>query len=331
MKPEFDDAQPSRVAHARAQAAAGGADATWMMSRRQFIGTAAAVTVAGVLIPYDESIHDPSAIDMRFAELAPQTSVIVKPAVPLLPLSVERDADMCLVDFTFCGFSVVKSGSKVSLKATAKQTSTNWIGVVIELPPQSIAEGDYWVTNAGKGDYTSSTPEYKQVDPTPIVSQVAGPSRIAYTFKQGDEIPLPTNTFQDLLNWSGWTFNVVETALSGSGITLPIKPNYFQTAIECPLALILSPVAYQNSEFILSKTYSEFNNRTTPFPSPRLVTECWTTTLTSYEFNVIGPHLGTSSFTPEVAVIWANDMYEGVPGVTSEEYIDYDRYEPPPP
>ena len=80
-----------------------------MMSRRQFIGSAAAVTVAGVLIPYDESLHDPSMIDLRFADLSPQTAVLVKPALPL-PISVERDADLCLVDFTFCGFTVEKRG-----------------------------------------------------------------------------------------------------------------------------------------------------------------------------------------------------------------------------
>jgi hypothetical protein len=249
----------------------------------------------------------------------------IEAAQPILPLVAERASDLLLVNFTFCGFTVDKTLKPVSLVATAKQTSDNWIGVIVQLPPQAVAEAEYWYPTYPSGDIP--------YDPTPVLSQVAGPSRLAFTFTTGDTIPLPTMTVEDLLDWAGWHLNVPVTAQSGSGIAVPVQPTGLQTAIECPLALFLSPVVdpavdgprIKHKSITGFSTY--FENRTTPFTSSRQVTECWTTSLTSYETGIVVG--GDAQLVPTVAAVWAEDYESG--NSTPQQYIVYEEYEPPPP
>ena len=105
--------------------------------------------------------------------LQPVAINVVKPASPVLRFSADRDTDLLLADFSFYGFTVDKTSTPTSLVATATQTSNNWIGVVVQLPPQAIGEADYdW-------PHTNSPLPF---DPTPVLSQVSGPSRLALPF-----------------------------------------------------------------------------------------------------------------------------------------------------
>jgi hypothetical protein len=285
---------------------------SWVVSRRQFMGAAAATSLMGVVVPYDPKVHLASQIDHRFAELTPQSLVVVQPAQPVLTMHVERDTDLFLADFTFCGFSLSHSGGKLSLVATATKTTDNWIGIIVQLPPQAIAEGDYWEVAAGKLPF----------DPSPVLSQVSGPTRLAFTFAHGTTIPLPTKTAADLLDWSGWTLNVSPPSLSGTGYSTAVRPTALQTAIECPIDTFLSPVTYNNAASKID-VYTKFENRTTPLVSPRAIVECWSTSLAMTVVSHIEEIPTAVGEVPAVAVIWANDYPSSSGSETAEEYIDY--------
>jgi len=292
-------------------------------SRRAFLGGAASLTLVAVAVRLDPSgagAAEQALTDGRFQ----LDSVGVEPAQPVLPLVAERASDLLLVDFTFYGFTVDKTSHPVSLKATATQTADNWIGVVVTLPPQAVGEAEYF--------YPPVNPNIAY-DPTPVLSQVSGPTRLAFTFTTGDSIPLPTMTVEDLLDWSGWDLNVPVTAQAGSGAPLPVEPTTIQTAIECPLALYLAPVVDPavDGPDVTNKSINGFStyfaNRTAPFVSSEQVTECWTTSLTSY---VTGVHLGGDpQLVPTVAAVWADDYLTG--NATPQEFIVYGEYEAPPP
>ncbi len=289
-------------------------------SRRSFLGGAITTSLIAVAVRRRPQLVDETAEDIQLTAVRPDTAVIVEPASPRLSLSVERDTDLFLGDFSFFGFTVDKNSTPTSLVATAVQTDENWIGVVVQLPPQAIGEGDY------DSPSTSSIP----FDPNPVLSQVAGPSRLAFTFTTGDTIPLPTMTVADLLDWSGWNLNVPPTAEFGSGYESAIEPTDIQTSIECPLALILAPVVDDESRIIIDRFTTQFENRTVPFVSAQQVTECWTTGLTSTETDFIIGH-GPVAVVPSVAAVWATDYLTGSADATPEEFIQYDEYLPPPP
>jgi hypothetical protein len=236
-----------------------------------------------------------------------------------LTLAAERDSDLFLADFSFHGFTVDKTLSPTSLVATAEQTSDNWIGVVVQLPPQAIGEADYDFPSTANIPY----------DPSPVLSQVSGPSRLAFTFTTGDKIPLPTMTVADLLDWSGWDLNVQSTAQEGTGFESAFEPTGIQTAIECPLALFLAPVVDDESKIILDRFTTQFENRTAPFVSSRQVTECWTTSLTSTETEFFLGGRSSGEIDPAVAVVWATDYLSG--NATPQAFIQYDEYLAPPP
>jgi hypothetical protein len=257
-------------------------------------------------------------------------SVGLQPAQPILPITVERDADLFLADFTFYGFTVDKTSKPPSLKATAEASADTWIGVTVRLPPQAIAEGDYPYPPV------SPAPATLLFDPTPVLSQVSGPSVLAFTFTTGDSIPLPTMTPTDLIDWSGWDLFVPDTAVTGFGPGGPIPPlTYydtttdlpvtFQTAIECPIDLILAPVV-DGQSLRLGGFSTQFVSKSEPFTSQAQVTECWTTSLTSVETAYIN---GIQHYVipPAVAAVWANDYDEPLSdSLTGENYIAYYPY-----
>jgi len=277
------------------------------------------------------AVHvDPDQAGAALSPFSPEqfetdSVVVVKPATPVLPLVAERASDLLLVDFTFYGFSVDKSLTPTSLVATAVQTTDNWIGVVVQLPPQAVGEAEYW--------YPPVNPNIPY-DPTPVLSQVSGPTRLAFTFTTGDQIPLPTMTVADLLDWSGWDLNVQAQAQAGSGIAVPAQPTAIQTAIECPVALFLTPVVdpevlgpSRTVNKSINGFSTQFENRTEPFASSQQVTECWTTSLASYE---TGIHLGgNAQLVPDIAAVWATDYLTG--SATPQTFIYYGEYLAPPP
>ncbi len=306
------------------------ADPTRGFTRRAFLGGVATAAVVAATVRFDpqlvRSVESSMDLGPNLRD-SPKSVTPITPASPVLPITVERDTDLLLADFTFYGFTVDKTSKPPSLRATAKAAANTWIGVTVRLPPQAIAEGDY--------PYPPNTPPYTLLfDPTPVVSQVSGPTTLAFTFTTGDSIPLPTMTPADLLEWSGWDLYVPQTAITGSGLGNPIPPlTYqgapFQTVIECPIDLLLSPVV-DGQSIKLSSFSTQFVSKSLPFTSQAQVTECWTTSLTSTETIYID---GAKQFVipPAVAAVWANDYLDtAAESDTPENYIAYYPYEGPP-
>lgn len=296
------------------------------VNRRQFLGGGAVSALSVAILRYDTDI----TTHLRESALAlAQPHTAIEPARPTVVFSVARPEDLCLLDFTFYGFTLEKGSTYPSLVATAKSGSATWIGVVVQFPPQAIGEASY--------RHPQSPTSLPPFDPVPVLSQVAGPSRLAFTFTTGDKVPLKTGTVEDLISWTSWQLSVSPSVLSGSGVKSPESPASYQCAIEAPLDLIMSPVGYPTG----SSTTSFFTNRTLPFVSPKLVSECWTTSLAAtYRESIItgperertSPHkaiLGPPmSMTPLVAAVAAKD-YTGS-SLTPEGLTIYD-YLPPPP
>ena len=240
-------------------------------------------------------------------ELQPDAINVVEPASPVLRFSADRDTDLLLADFSFYGFTVDKTSTPTSLVATATQTSDNWIGVVVQLPPQAIGEADYdWPQH----------PLHPLSTQPPCFPRSRARVRLAFTFTTGDRIPLPTMTVADLIDWSGWQLNVPSTAVTGTGAQSPTEPSTIQTAIECPLALFLAPVvdgrttlpgSFAGQIIVHSSFATQFENRTEPFVSSGKVTECWATSLSGNR-TILSPRgTVTSAIVPSVAVVWASD------------------------
>ena len=291
----------------------------WIVTRRQVLGSGVAVSLGAVLIKYDPQLHNAAAIENVLIGDVVHNVIVVAPAQPALHFSVERPDDLLLLDITFYGFTLVKGATYPSLVATTAKTIYNWIGVIVQFPPQAIGEGNYIEINP--------TPPIP-FDPTPVLSQVSGPSRLAFTFNHGDKIPLPHGDLADLLNWTGWRLNVPPTALTGTGLANPVKPKIYETAIECPLDMFLTPVVDGSTSAIKGYFSTKFTNRTAPFASPHQVVECWTTSLSSIYSIITSKGLYTQVLTPSVAAVWANDYPSNSANATDEEYIVYDPYHP---
>ena len=110
-------------------------------SRRAFLGGAASMTLVAVAVRVDPGVAGAAAQRLGSEHIGLDSVATVQPAPPVLPLVAERDTDLLLADFTFYGFTVDKTSSPASLVATAVQTTDNWIGVVVQLPPQAIGRG----------------------------------------------------------------------------------------------------------------------------------------------------------------------------------------------
>jgi len=294
------------------------------LSRRAFLLDSAGATLLVFKLRYD---HGVLAAVRRGASLALVRAVDERElASPKITIAAERDTDLMLADFTFHGFSVDKRSDPPAL--VAGSTTSEWVGVIVQLPPQAI----------GEGVYPYQTSPYLTYDPTPIVSQTSGPSRLAFSFGAGARIPLPTMTVADLLDWSGWSLSVQPTAIAGDTGTSPRAPYAYETAVECPLDLILAPVVYPVVRFggiIAEETTTEFVSGAQPVTSSRRVTECWSTSLTgstrSFVRPIEGPSTGSLPYEPSVAVVWASDYGPGcIADATPATHIDYGPYIAPP-
>jgi hypothetical protein len=296
------------------------------LSRRAFLVDSAGAVVA-LNLYLDPAVA--AAVKRGAALRVSETTEIanaVNFASPQITITAERDSDLVLADFSFYGFTVDKTSDPPALVAGS---SDGWVGVVVQLPPQAIGEAVY--------AYQPPSYPYLSYDPTPIVSEVSGPSQLAFTFEAGATIPLPTMKVADLLDWSGWTLNVQPTATAGitdpNGGSLIRAPNANETSIECPLDLFLAPVVYPPVRFndiLESETTTEFVSAAEPITSSREVTGCWSTSLTGSIHNVL-QILGEDSslpYVPSVAVVWASDF--DATNATPESFIQYDLYEAPP-
>jgi hypothetical protein len=289
------------------------------ISRRTFLGGAAGAASMVYLRPFRLLARRPAA-----ASTGPGTNPIgIVNGGPDIVLSVERQEDLVLLDFSFYGFSL-QDGSPPTIVPNDPSNNT----IVVQFPPQAIAEAEYCWTQPTPGNYILP------VDPPPILSDLSGTSRLCFTTSQS--IPLTTLTPSDVLDWSQWSLLVPPVAEVGIvlGTSGPPSspPSYFQTAIEFPYALFLSPVVHVGPA--LGNSFSTaFTSRPAPLVSPSGVVDLWSTELTgawtggfvsgTETAQIVIGHPQTP-FVPMVSAVWASDFdTQLLSDATPEDYIDY--------
>ncbi len=267
-------------------------------ARRTFLGGAAGIGMAlGALRFRAPALAARLAAEHARLLANPELAVEVPDITPDFTLAVERDTDLLLLDFSFYGYTVDTSSSPRRLIPSPKFNV-----IVVQFPPQAVGEGTYL--------YPTSNPI--QLDPAPVLSDVSGPSRLSFSLYGTQTIPLPTMTAADLLDWSDWTLNVSAGALAFNGGPVGVSaPTALQTWVECPYALILSPVVDAKPNKLAEFT-TYFSTRPIPLTASN-VTDCWGARLAG---EAVGTLIKPSPnpFVPSVAAVWATD-YNG-PSVT---------------
>ncbi|MDQ4132890.1 MAG: hypothetical protein M3179_06690 [Actinomycetota bacterium] len=181
-------------------------------------------------------------------------------------IHAERDVDLVLLDFEFIGFDLQPGNPpRIVPKPNFRPR------IIVRFPPQAIGEAVYHDTKDGK----------LCVDPAPILSDVSDRSQLVFGLPADDSIPLPTMSVADLLDWSTWrlevTFVAQDEHIKRSDPffrPVPSKPNWSDTQIECPYALILSPT-----------DGAVFDTRLEP--TPGAIHECWTAVLNDSDRRVV--------------------------------------------
>jgi hypothetical protein len=236
------------------------------VTRRQLLSGGAAASLAAVLAGRPDGPRQLLTALARDVGGIP----VLKESSKIFSFQVEREEDLVLLDITFHGFLLNSGGGQVTSLVPGGSDNI----IVVQFPPQAIGEAAY---------------EYKQepewyVDPPPVMSAVAGPSRLCFTLNTGQQVDFPTMTPADLLDWSSWTLLVPEVAQvdeaeleridagaaaqsprsntsPGSSNTntrpatvrpataTPLKPSETVTAIEYPYALFLAPTVYTGGPF----------------------------------------------------------------------------------
>lgn len=247
------------------------------LTRRRFLTLAAGgAAAAGTMTPGQWLRHTRRAA-AALAQMPPGSGNLF--------IEVERDVDLMLLGFEFVGFSLL-TGLPVRLVPDSGDAR-----IIVHLPPQAIGEAVYFSDSAGN----------LQVDPAPILSELAKPSRLVFTLPPGDAITLPTMTAADLLDWSSWRLEVPPVAQVGTierttlFVPPPQPPDFNVTEIECPYALSLSPT-----------DRATFNFRKEPLTAT--ATECWGAILTGDD---------------RVVAAWARDYPESAGDATPSKYVDY--------
>ncbi len=291
------------------------------LSRRAFLGGAAGAAGLAALGPFGP---------MRLLRRARPLDDIINPIVPIgvgnggpdLVLSVERQDDLVLLDFFFYNFSL-QDGTPPTIVPNDPSNNT----IVVQFPPQALAEAEYYWTQPSPGHYVLP------VDPPPILSDLSGTSRLCFT--TGQSIPLTTLTPTDLLDWTGWTLVVppvaqvhgptrlLDAAATGAAsYPYPTEPTALETAIEFPYALFLSPVVYASGLPIDGFT-TEFTSRPAPLVSPAGIVDLWSTALAGAPVLEL---IEGAAYVPPVSAVWASDYPnnpQGLSDATPEDYIDY--------
>ena len=309
------------------------------MSRRGFISGAAGLAGTAYVSSLVGAPFGP------FRVLAAAAETVLPPSLKAdFVIAVDREADMLLADFEFYGFSLQHVGGTPALVPTVTSSSSTGTVtsniIVVRLPPQCIGEAAYPVVP--KHNTAQSTLPLP-VDPPPIVSAVAGPSRLCFTLPPGVNVPLPTMTAADLLDWSKWALVVPLTAQedlavpAGVGKPTPYEPGPFETSIEFPYALFLAPVVYAgaftNGLKEVGTGYSTFfASRAKPLLHDGIC-DLWTAALgrTNSVAGVL-EHVPTPP--PQVAAVWASDYVpwqEKPPSLPNATEADIIFYAPAPP
>jgi hypothetical protein len=273
------------------------------VSRRTFIGGAG--LAAGVAsVGAGASIHDLLTAATRSGVPDPK----IPKKFPHLSFLVEREADLVLLEFIFFEFAIDKNSHPRSIRPTSDKNL-----IIVQFPPQAIGEAVYPSSNAGQD---------LLCDPAPILSRVSGRSRLSFTLPKTAQIPLPTMSPRDLLDWNGWALNVCGGAVYGGTQRAPVAPTAAQTAVEVPFGLYLSPVVDEAfSPAIARRPDKSFSGFTTEFESAvdplvvNHVTACWSTSLTNSPVHEAGP------VTPQVAAVWSRDYASA--DVTPQDEIQY--------
>jgi hypothetical protein len=256
------------------------------LSRRSFV-TRAGLAVGALGVTGGVGLNDLLAAASRSGEPDPK----VPKKIPHLSFLVERETDLVLLEFLFYEFKLVKTSSP---RAIVPTSAANLI--IVQFPPQAIAEATYASDLAGT---------VLPVDPAPIVSRLAGRSRLSFTVPKSTRIPLHTMTPADLLNWDGWALNVTPGAqyAAAKPAAAPSVPTAAQTLVEAPYGMYLSPVVDVGSKRTSTSFNTGFRNATKPL-SVNEVTACWSTTLTATAEEV------GATVSPQVAAVWSRD-YDG--------------------
>lgn len=301
-------------------------DAKGRFSRRGFLGgtaVAAGVGAAEYLAHRPLAVmrrlpaHDRRLATSRASVTSAQVTPPIDPSYDLL-IQAERDCDMLLLDFYFYNFTTRVDGFGVT--NIVPTDADNYI--IVRFPPQSIAEGVYWATNG-----TSSSPYPDQTgllaDPSPILSALSGPSQLSFTLPEDAAIPLTNNDPTDLLCWSEWPLNVPVVAQAPQQINangeypLPEAPGSFDTFIEFPYCLYLSPSAWapQAGDFDIHAFSTTFHNTVTPvedaISSNATVVDIFTSTLQQV------PVFTEAGYQRGLSAVWAQDLPTGI-GIASE-------------
>lgn len=299
------------------------------MSRRTLLGTSAAAVAAAYVARFSTT---PVAryLDGVAARLADLGEVVPHQNGAPIAFTVERDADLLLLDVTFYGFNLDTTSDPVALVPLASDSE-----IVVQFPPQAIGEAAY--------PYVASGAEF---DPPPVLSVLSGPSQLVFNLPDGATVPLTTMTVDDLLDWSTWTLVVPAVATiaqpvvgtSVPPIPIPMSPSG-TTLIECPYGLYLSPVVNETvteSGPVTTSYQTTFTPTVQPAASDA-VTECWTATLGYTEVATVSiaasdPHAArspavfSSSSTPLeplVSAVWSRDLQLYAVGTGSFDWVPW--------
>jgi hypothetical protein len=305
------------------------------ISRRQFLTGSAALSLGAVLLGHDDQI------DHLLAELGGTPAGANTPASSTPPtlthsFTVERDSDLALLDFNFYGFTQALTNNGVLTETVNSDGTTTQSGgerytvlypnadsptgvinnvITVQFPPQCIGEAAY---------HYESTEAFWDVDPPPVLSKMAGPSRLCFTLPANGGVVFETMTADDLLDWSDWILLVPDTAevTHTGGQLYPSEKRQattddptttgMLTYIEYPYALYLAPTVYKGATG--SGYATNFTSRKAPLKSPRHFYDPWTAAVA--QTNPDG-----SSRTAQGTAIWARDM-TGT-NQTLEEYLDF--------
>lgn len=286
------------------------------VTRRGFLGGTAALAGTAAITYFATG---PASLAPRPRGTRPshpsRTGAHVEEVVPGSPpldpsydfkISVERDTDLCVIDFFFYNFEV--GTSPFGGPAIVPTDTPNY--VIIRFPPQHIAEGVY------PSPSSSPDPTGLFCDPQPILSALSGPSQLSYSFGMDGWISLPTMTAADLLDWSGWSLNVPVVAqvpqatvfVPGTGqyaYYTAVPPGSFDTYIEFPYALFLAPSYYNQSGvgYDPEGFNTDVSNQLQPLTSSAGISDLFTSRVTQTPF-----HLNESNPQVGMCAIWAAGM-----------------------
>ncbi len=294
--------------------------------RRKFIGwTGTALGSAALMRALGPAAGDPDLLDA----LAQQISPDIQTDTFGFSVTVRRPQDQLLLTLAF--FNVDVDFSKSPPTLAKKQNGIDCFlsvlfGTLTDPAPMHVAERAYPLEsplpsqkNAPISQPTTDSP----VEEPPVGSRIAGPTRLVYQLPDSLLEPAATTPLTldstDLLNWVELILSVVPNAVAPfdrivnapPGIGAPRAPSGFETAIELPYNLIISPPARLATAEIDPRVATVFVNAIGPVTHNGW-TELWHTRLAARVFAVSGD-LGflkvdeTNRNTRTVRAIWCTD------------------------